>query len=190
MTDANEVVGAIHRRQCRSSEAPRNKSRQAGICEYNFSGLPLDYLTTALCISIGTGVPWLMAIYSDNGARQLFGNSVFGLLGTALAALVFDWISPTYSVITLLSVGPVIALLTIFAGQAVSARSFQSSQKARRSYLAGLAFHKVRLLSAVPNERAAQTFCRTFACELLQTTAITWQTYNPAAQRLRVARST
>ena len=79
----------------------------------------MDYLTTGLCISIGTGVPWMIAIYSDNGARQLFGNSVFGLLGTALGALVFDWIVPTYSVIILISVGPVIALMTIFAGQAV-----------------------------------------------------------------------
>jgi len=66
----------------------------------------LDNLTIALCISIGTGVPWLIAIYSDNGARQLIGNSVFGLVGTALAAFAFDWISPTYSIIALISAGP------------------------------------------------------------------------------------
>jgi hypothetical protein len=79
----------------------------------------LDNLTIALCISIGTGVPWLIATYSDNGARQLFGNSVFGMSGTAFAASTFNWISPTYSIIALVSVGPLVAFLTIAAGQAV-----------------------------------------------------------------------
>jgi hypothetical protein len=79
----------------------------------------LDNLTIALCISIGTGVPWLIATYSDNGARQLIGNTVFGMLGTAFAASAFNWISPTYSIIALVSVGPLVAFLTIAAGQAV-----------------------------------------------------------------------
>jgi hypothetical protein len=79
----------------------------------------LDDLTIALCISIGSGVPWLIAIYSDNGARQLIGNSVFGLAGTALGTSAFNWISPTYGLIALVSVGPVIAFLTIVAGQAI-----------------------------------------------------------------------
>ena len=78
----------------------------------------MDSLTIALCICIGTGVPWLIAIHSENGARQLIGNSVFGLVGTAFGALAFDWISPTYSIIALISAGPVVALLTIAAGQA------------------------------------------------------------------------
>ena len=79
----------------------------------------MDNLIIALCISIGTGVPWLIAIYSDNGARQLIENSVFGLVGTAAGASAFNWISPTYSIITLISLGPVVAFLTIIAGQAV-----------------------------------------------------------------------
>ena len=78
----------------------------------------MDNLTIMLCICIGTGVPWLIAIHSDDGARRLFGNSVFGLVGTALGAFAFDWISPTYGILALISVGPVIALLTIVAGQA------------------------------------------------------------------------
>ena len=78
----------------------------------------MDNFTIALCICIGTGVPWLIAIHSDNRARQLFGNSVFGLMGTVLGALAFDWISPTYGIIALISLGPVIAFLTIVAGQA------------------------------------------------------------------------
>jgi hypothetical protein len=79
----------------------------------------LDNLTIALCISIGTGVPWLIATYSESGARQLFGNSVFGMLGTAFAAYVFNWISPTYSIIALVSVGPLGAFLAIVAGQSI-----------------------------------------------------------------------
>jgi hypothetical protein len=73
----------------------------------------------ALCISIGTGVPWLIAIYTEAGDRQLIENSVLGLLATALAASAFDWIFSAYSIIALVSLGPVVALLTIVAGQKV-----------------------------------------------------------------------
>jgi hypothetical protein len=79
----------------------------------------LDNLTIALCISIGTGVPWLIATYSENGARQLVENSVFGLVGTALAACAFNWISSTYGLIAVVSLGPVVAFLSIAAGQVV-----------------------------------------------------------------------
>ena len=78
----------------------------------------MDNLTIMLCICIGTGVPWLVAIYSESGARQLIGNSVFALAGTAFGALAFNWISPTYSIIALISAGPLVALLAIVAGQA------------------------------------------------------------------------
>ena len=79
----------------------------------------MDNLTIALCISIGTGVPWLIAIYTDNGARQLIENSVLGLLGTAFGASAFNWVFSTYSIIALVSLGPAVAFLTITAGQAV-----------------------------------------------------------------------
>ena len=79
----------------------------------------MDNLTIALCISIGTGVPWLIAVYSDNGARRLIGNSIFGLVGTALGASAFNWISPRYGIFALVSVGPVVAYLAIVAGQAI-----------------------------------------------------------------------
>jgi hypothetical protein len=72
----------------------------------------------ALCISIGTGVPWLMAVYSERRARQLIENNVLGLVGTGLAASAFKWISPTYAIVLLVSLGPVVALLAIAAGQA------------------------------------------------------------------------
>jgi hypothetical protein len=79
----------------------------------------LDYLTLALCISIGTGVPWLIAIYSDNAARRLIGNTVFSMLGTVAGAILFNWISPAYGLIALISAGPVVAFLAIAAGQAI-----------------------------------------------------------------------
>jgi hypothetical protein len=78
----------------------------------------LDTLTIALCISIGTGVPWLIAMHSDNGARELIWNSVFGMVGIALGASAFNWISPTYSIVALVAIGPVVVFLTIVAGQA------------------------------------------------------------------------
>jgi hypothetical protein len=78
----------------------------------------VDSLTIALCISIGYGVPWLMAIYTENGASRLIENSVLGLIGIAFGASVFDWILSKYSIIALLSLGPVVAFLTIAAGQA------------------------------------------------------------------------
>lgn len=78
----------------------------------------MDNLTIALCISIGTGVPWLIAMHSDNGARQLIWNSVFGMVGIALGTSAFNWISPTYGMVALILVGPVVVFLTIGAGQA------------------------------------------------------------------------
>ena len=44
---------------------------------------------------------------------------MLGLVGTALGASAFNWISPTHSIIALISVGPVVAFLAIAAGQAV-----------------------------------------------------------------------
>ena len=77
----------------------------------------MDYLATALCIAIGTGVrPWLIAVYSDTGACQLIGNTIFGMLGTIACAILFNWLSPTYGLIAVVSAGPVIALLAIVAG--------------------------------------------------------------------------
>ena len=78
----------------------------------------MDYLTLALCISIGTGVPWLNAIYSDNGARHLIGNSVFSLAGTVAGASLLHWISPTYGLIGVVVIGPAVAVLAMVAGQA------------------------------------------------------------------------
>jgi hypothetical protein len=72
----------------------------------------------ALCISIGTGVPWLLACYSEERARQLVENNIFGLAGTALAASAFNWVFSTYGIIVLVSLGPVVAYGAVVAGQA------------------------------------------------------------------------
>jgi hypothetical protein len=72
----------------------------------------------ALCISIGTGVPWLIAVNSVDGARQLIWNSVFGMAGIALGALAFIWLSPTYSLVALVVAGPLVTWLAIAVGQA------------------------------------------------------------------------
>jgi hypothetical protein len=92
----------------------------------------VDNLTIALCIAIGTGVPWLIAIYTDDGAYQLIENSVLGLAGTALAASAFKWAFATYSIIALVSLSPGVAFLTIAAGQAVK-RAILSRLSRRRS---------------------------------------------------------
>lgn len=91
----------------------------------------MDNLTIALCISIGYGVPWLIAIYSNNGARQLIENSVFGLAGTALGASAFNWIFSTYSIIALVSLGPVVAFLAIAGGQAVKRATLSKLSRSR-----------------------------------------------------------
>ena len=93
--------------------------RQRGQRKAGESGDALDNLTIALCISIGTGVPWLIAIYADDGERQLIENSVLGLAGTALAASAFNWIFSIYGIVALVSLGPAVAFLTITAYQAV-----------------------------------------------------------------------
>lgn len=81
------------------------------------AGTPMDTLTMALCISIGTGMPWLLATYSEDRARQLIENSVFALAGTALAAGAFNGLLGAHGIIALVSLGPVVAYLTIVGGQ-------------------------------------------------------------------------
>ncbi len=44
---------------------------------------------------------------------------MFGLVGTAAGASAFNWMSPTYGIVALVTVGPVVAYLTIAAGQAL-----------------------------------------------------------------------
>jgi hypothetical protein len=115
---AGPLAGAALRRHT-SGTVPSGRRRRDRKVAGGERGRLLDNLTIALCLSIGTGVPWLIAIYTDNGARQLIGNNVLGLAGTVLAASAFNWISPTYGIVALITFGPAVAFLTIIAGQAV-----------------------------------------------------------------------
>jgi hypothetical protein len=78
----------------------------------------LDNLTIALCISIGSGVPWLMAIHSEFSARQLIWTSAFGMVGVTLCAFALSWVDPLYAIFGLVAAGPLCSLLAIVAGQA------------------------------------------------------------------------
>jgi hypothetical protein len=44
---------------------------------------------------------------------------VFGMLGIALGAGAFNWMSPAYGIIALIAAGPLVTFLAIVAGQAV-----------------------------------------------------------------------
>ena len=79
----------------------------------------MDNLTIALCLSIGSAVGWLIAIYAESGPRLLIWNVAFGMVGAALCALVLAWIEPAIVVAGLVMAGPFISLLTIIAGQAI-----------------------------------------------------------------------
>jgi hypothetical protein len=79
----------------------------------------LDILTITLCMSIGSAVAWLVALYTPGGAYLLFWNTLFGMMGAALCALAIAWIAPALGVAALVIAGPVCAGLAIVAGQAM-----------------------------------------------------------------------
>ena len=82
-------------------------------------GRAVDNLAIALCISIGSGVGWLLAIYTEPGPRLLIGNVAYGIVGAFLCALLIAWFDPVFVVPGLIFVGPIFSLLTIVAGQAI-----------------------------------------------------------------------
>jgi hypothetical protein len=79
----------------------------------------LDNLTMALCLSVGCAVAWLLALYTERGPRLLIWNTVFGVAGAALCALVIAWIDPVFVIAGLVMAGPIFSLLFILAGQAI-----------------------------------------------------------------------
>lgn len=76
-------------------------------------------------------MPWLIATYSENGARNLIGNTLFGLAGTFLSAAAFNWLLHPYGIVALVSAGPLVAFLTIVAGQAVKRAILSKLSRAR-----------------------------------------------------------
>jgi hypothetical protein len=79
----------------------------------------LDTLSIALCISIGSCVAWLIALYTPAGTPSLLWNVPLGMAGAALCALAIAWLAPWLGIAGLVIAGPFGALLTIKAGEAV-----------------------------------------------------------------------
>jgi hypothetical protein len=79
----------------------------------------MNTLTIALCISIGSCVAWLIALYTRDGTRMLLWNFPFGVAGAALCALIIAWLAPWLGVVGLVIAGPFFSLLAIVAGQAI-----------------------------------------------------------------------
>ena len=79
----------------------------------------LDILTVALCMSIGTAVAWLVALYSDRGPYLLLWDNMFGMTGAALCAAAIAWLAPAVGAVGLVIAGPLCAYLAIVAGQAI-----------------------------------------------------------------------
>ena len=78
----------------------------------------MDTLSIALCISIGSCVAWLVALYTPAGTPSLLWNVPLGMAGAALCALAIAWLAPWLGVFGLVIAGPFGALLTIVAGDA------------------------------------------------------------------------
>ena len=79
----------------------------------------MDILTIALCMSIGSAVPWLIALYTERGVQLLLWDVPLATVGAALCALALAWIAPTLVVVGLLTAGPVCAVLMMVAGDAI-----------------------------------------------------------------------
>jgi hypothetical protein len=97
----------------------------------------LDILTIALCISVGNAVAWLLALYTSRGFHPLLWDTLFATVGAALCALALSWFSPEFVVAGLVIVGPVFALVAIFAGDALRRALWRSSPKVEQQAVAG-----------------------------------------------------
>ena len=93
----------------------------------------MDFLTATLCMSIGTAVAWLIALYTPGGAYLLFWNTFFGMLGTALCAWAIIAFAPVLGVVGLVIAGPFFALLAIVLGNAIR----RAADKALRGRTSG-----------------------------------------------------
>lgn len=79
----------------------------------------MDFLTVSLCMSIGTAVAWLVALYTPGGTYLLFWNTFFGMLGAFLCLWAIVSIAPAFRVVVLVIAGPVCAWLAIVAGNTI-----------------------------------------------------------------------
>jgi hypothetical protein len=79
----------------------------------------LDILVIALCISIGSAVAWLLALYAGRGEHRLLWDTLLATAGAMLCALAFARASPTAILVALVTAGPLCAVLVILVGDAV-----------------------------------------------------------------------
>ena len=79
----------------------------------------MDILTMAACLSIGSAVAWLIALYTQRGVRLLLWDFPFAVAGAALCAVAAEWLIPKLGIIVLVTVGPLLAALMIFVGDAI-----------------------------------------------------------------------
>jgi len=82
----------------------------------------MPHLSIFIAICIANTVAWLLAIYTERGARNLLWNVVFGTVGTLLLGLAIGWINPPHPTAILLFAGPICALLAIWAGHVAKQR--------------------------------------------------------------------
>jgi hypothetical protein len=82
----------------------------------------MDILTMATCLSIGSAVSWLIALYTRRGTEFLLWDFPFAVAGAALCAVAVAWITPTLGIVALVTVGPLFAGLMIPVGDAVRRR--------------------------------------------------------------------
>ena len=79
----------------------------------------MDILTIALCISVGSAVAWLTALYTERGVQLLLWDFPFAMVGAALCALAIGSIAPGFVVLGLVTAGPLCAGVMIFVGDAI-----------------------------------------------------------------------
>ena len=79
----------------------------------------MDTLSIALCISIGSCVAWLVALYMPTGPSSLLWHYPLGMAGAALCALAIARLAPWLGVFGLVIAGPLSAALLILAGDAI-----------------------------------------------------------------------
>jgi O-antigen/teichoic acid export membrane protein len=79
----------------------------------------LEILIIALCLSIGTAVAWLVALYSERGPYLLIWDNVFGMAGAGLCAAAIAWLTPAIGAVGVVIAGPLCAYLAILAGQKI-----------------------------------------------------------------------
>ena len=79
----------------------------------------MNTLSIALCISIGSCVAWLAALYTAAGTPSLLWSFPLGTAGAALCALVIAWFAPWLGIAGLVIAGPFAAAFAILAGGAI-----------------------------------------------------------------------